>query len=51
MRSLISFTILIGFNTLLSAQENWPAYRGPEGNGHATSTKLPVKFSDSENVT
>ncbi|QDU79771.1 outer membrane biogenesis protein BamB [Polystyrenella longa] len=30
--------------------ENWPQFRGPEGNGHSIATNLPEKWSDSNNV-
>jgi outer membrane protein assembly factor BamB len=29
---------------------NWPAWRGPEGNGVALDKNLPLKWSDKENV-
>jgi outer membrane protein assembly factor BamB len=28
----------------LSADANWPMWRGPEGNGHSTETELPVRW-------
>ena len=28
----------------LSAEANWPGWRGPEGNGHSTETGLPVRW-------
>ncbi|MEC8558314.1 MAG: PQQ-binding-like beta-propeller repeat protein [Planctomycetota bacterium] len=33
----------------LSSQD-WPWWRGPERNGHASDQKLPIKFGNSENV-
>ena len=30
--------------------QDWPWWRGPQRNGHATERKLPTKFGDSENV-
>jgi outer membrane protein assembly factor BamB len=30
--------------------DNWPAWRGPEGNGHCKETGLPIKWSATENV-
>jgi outer membrane protein assembly factor BamB len=30
---------------------NWPEFRGPSGNGHSSITGLPLKWSESENVT
>lgn len=32
------------------AQANWPQWRGPNLDGRATSTNLPVKWSETENV-
>jgi outer membrane protein assembly factor BamB len=29
---------------------DWPEFRGPLGNGHATSSQLPVRWSKTENV-
>lgn len=29
---------------------NWPQFRGPRGDGHTTSTGLPLKWSETENV-
>ena len=34
----------------LYAAENWPQFRGPEGNGHAAATALPTQWSETENV-
>ena len=33
-----------------AAVDNWPAWRGPDGNGVAVSTNLPVRWSATENV-
>ena len=30
--------------------QDWPWWRGPQRNGHATERKFPTKFGDSENV-
>ncbi len=30
---------------------DWPQFRGPEGNGHASATDVPVEWSDTRNVT
>ena len=35
--------------TNLVAQE-WPQFRGPKGNGHVESKKIPTKWSETENV-
>ena len=33
-----------------AANDDWPEFRGPLGNGHATATNLPVEFDDSTNL-
>src|SRR5690606_17604779 len=33
-----------------AASENWPEFRGPGGDGHATGANLPLTWSESENV-
>ncbi len=33
------------------AGENWPEFRGPSGDGHAADAKLPLTWSETENVT
>ena len=32
------------------AQENWPRFRGPDANGHASSTGLPTTWSETKNI-
>ncbi len=34
----------------LSSADNWPAWRGPDGNGHCRERNLPLKWSPQENV-
>lgn len=33
-----------------TASDDWPAFRGPTGDGVSTATNLPVEFSDTMNV-
>ena len=33
-----------------AAADNWPQWRGPKNDGHSTETKLPAKWSETENV-
>ncbi|MDB5388954.1 MAG: Pyrrolo-quinoline quinone [Planctomycetaceae bacterium] len=33
------------------AQEDWPQFRGPAGQGHGAAAKLPTKWSEIQNVT
>ena len=32
------------------AQDEWPQFRGPEGQGHSAATGLPITWSETENV-
>src|SRR5262249_13727699 len=32
------------------AEENWPRFRGPNGDGRADDAKLPIKWGEKENV-
>jgi len=35
---------------LAAAQDNWPEFRGPHGNGHADVAGLPLAWSETENI-
>src|SRR5687768_4927226 len=48
MKTFIAI-FLIAFATFASA-ENWPQWRGPRHDGTSMETKLPVKWSKTENV-
>ena len=46
-------TLLVGFVLTLAASaraDNWPAWRGPTGQGHTAEKNLPTKWSATENV-
>jgi outer membrane protein assembly factor BamB len=36
--------------TASARADNWPAWRGPTGQGHCTETNVPLKWSNTENV-
>ncbi len=46
----ISFILLLGLVSGLTAGENWPAFRGSNGDGIAKAKNLPDKWSETENV-
>jgi outer membrane protein assembly factor BamB len=50
MRHLLTLLALVLSATFAQAGENWPQYRGPNGDGHADAHNLPVKWSETENV-
>jgi outer membrane protein assembly factor BamB len=49
MRRLVA--ALVVMSTIVSARaENWPAWRGPTGQGHSSEKNLPVEWSPKKNV-
>ncbi len=53
MRRTVLFLLmpLILFLSKLSAQEeDWPQFRGPGGQGHASARGLPSEWSETENI-
>ena len=52
MRFHIMGTLILGLVVCSpAASADWPQFRGPDGQGHATATGLPVTWSETENVT
>jgi outer membrane protein assembly factor BamB len=45
---VILATVLLG--RILSAADNWPQFRGPDGQGHSDATVLPLTWSETEHV-
>ncbi len=45
------FIVITYVRLPLQAQESWPQFRGPLGNGHAPDAKIPLTWSESEHVT
>jgi outer membrane protein assembly factor BamB len=41
--------LIAGASTLVQA-EDWPQFRGPTGQGHATERGLPLEWSESKNI-
>ncbi|MFI4875579.1 MAG: PQQ-binding-like beta-propeller repeat protein [Blastopirellula sp. JB062] len=46
MSRLISLPLVLLFFSVAGAGDNWPEFRGPQGDGVAESEKLPVQFND-----
>jgi outer membrane protein assembly factor BamB len=44
------FLYLLTISLSVVAQENWPQFRGPSGNGHADGSGLPLKWNEETNV-
>src|ERR1051325_9041781 len=49
MRSIITLIALAAFAANASA-DNWPAWRGPTGQGYCFEKDVPMKWSATENV-
>lgn len=49
MKNLTTLAVLLTF-THCALAENWPAWRGPRGDGTSTEKNVPVKWSGTENV-
>jgi outer membrane protein assembly factor BamB len=50
MPRLIAAFIAIWFSTLTATAENWPEFRGPDGQGHYAGKNLPLEWSTTKNV-
>jgi outer membrane protein assembly factor BamB len=51
MRFHLIILLILGIGVALPAiPEDWPQFRGPSGQGLSTSTGLPLRWSESENV-
>ena len=50
MRRIAVLVMLILQCSLLQAGDNWPQFRGPEGDGRSDAVGLPLRWSDTENV-
>ncbi len=48
-RLVFALIILLGL-TVPALADNWPTWRGPDGQGHSAERNLPVKWSTTENV-
>lgn len=49
LRCIIAAALFVGPLTTL-AQENWPQFRGPRGDGHAVGVDVPARWSETSNV-
>ena len=50
MASIIPGLLLLLAGLLVQADDNWPQFRGPDGNGHSAARDLPLNWSETENV-
>lgn len=47
---LVSLVALVGCLFEFSAADEWPQFRGPDGQGVVTDAKVPVRWSETEHV-
>ncbi len=47
----IALTLLLCLLASTASAEDWPQWRGPDGQGHASTTGLPLKWGEDKNVT
>ena len=50
MNRIFVLLLFLG-SCVASGAENWPQFRGPRGDGESASENLPLKWSESENIT
>jgi outer membrane protein assembly factor BamB len=50
MKKTIPAFLLVFLCLIARASDNWPQFRGPEGNGHSTARDLPLNWSETKNV-
>jgi len=48
MRAILSCFAL--FSAIAFADDHWPQYRGPDGNGHSTAKDVPTEFAEGKNI-
>src|ERR1700691_796348 len=48
LASLALFALAV--RNRLAAEENWPQFRGPDGQGHSDAKGLPTEWSETKNV-
>src|SRR5256885_7407820 len=46
----LSILLLTVLCPVMRGAENWPQFRGPDGNGHSDARKLPLHWSETQNV-
>lgn len=49
-RQIVRISLLVCVVAPLHAADEWPQFRGPDGQGHTDATGLPLNWSENENV-
>ena len=50
MKPAIVLFLLLALTCAMTAADNWPQFRGPDGTGHSDAKGLPLNWSESKNI-
>jgi outer membrane protein assembly factor BamB len=50
MKRIPFVILLLSFLAFPAQGEDWPQFRGPTGQGHSTAKRVPLRWSDTENI-
>jgi outer membrane protein assembly factor BamB len=50
MRTSLTLFAFLSLSAIVVGGDNWPRFRGPHGDGHADAAKVPLTWSEKENV-
>ena len=50
IRPLVSILVALGFSSITTAGEDWPRFLGPTGAAVVKAAKIPLTWSDSDNI-
>src|SRR6516165_6728121 len=50
MRTSLTLFAFLSLSAIVVGGDNWPRFRGPHGDGHADAVKVPLTWSEKENV-
>ena len=48
--SVVALSLVVSAAVRARADDSWPQFRGPDGQGHSDATGLPIAWSESENI-
>jgi outer membrane protein assembly factor BamB len=50
MRIVLTLSTVLGLAALVGAGDSWPRFRGPDGNGHSDGVRLPLTWTEQDNI-
>ena len=48
---VLLLSLVLSLSGLPAQEEDWPQFRGPGGQGHASARGLPKEWSETKNIT